>query len=109
MATHPFKFYLDFGIRVTINTDNRLITDTTVTKELSIVSRQFGLDANDIRNILVAGFKSAFLTFHDRAQLVRKAQNEMDEIIRQFAERNGAPKAAATKPSAPKPPAVKQA
>src|SRR5207302_2919185 len=66
MASHPFKFYLDFGIRVTINTDNRLITDTSVTKELSIVSRQFGLTASDIRNILVAGFKSAFLTFHDR-------------------------------------------
>ena len=108
-ATHPFKFYLDFGIRVTINTDNRLITDTTVTKELSIVSRQFGLDVSDIRNIVVAGFKSAFLTFHDRAQLVRKAQNEMDEIIRQFAERNGAPKPAPVKAPASRPPAAKRA
>ena len=109
MATHPFKFYLDFGIRVTINTDNRLITETTVTKELSIVSRQFGLTASDIRNILVAGFKSAFLTFHDRAQLVRKAQNEMDEIIGEFAQRNGAPKAIPAKPATSKPPAVKRA
>jgi adenosine deaminase len=111
MATHPFKFYLDFGIRVTINTDNRLITDTTVTKELSVVCKQFGLDAGDIRNILVAGFKSSFLTFHDRAQLVRKVQNEMDEIIRQFAEKgpeNGVPakKAPRSKPPpASKPPA----
>ena len=109
MASHPFKFYLDFGIRVTINTDNRLITDTSVTKELSIVSRQFGLTASDIRNILVAGFKSAFLTFHDRAQLVRKAQNEMDEIIGEFAQRNGAPKAIPAKPATSKPPAVKRA
>ena len=109
MATHPFKFYLDFGIRVTINTDNRLITETTVTKELSVVSRQFGLNAADIRNILVAGFKSAFLTFHDRAQLVRKAQNEMDEIIGEFAQRNGAPKAIPAKPATSKPPAVKRA
>ena len=110
MASHPFKFYLDFGIRVTINTDNRLITDTSVTKELSIVSRQFGLTANDIRNILVAGFKSAFLTFHNRAQLVRKAQNEMDEIIGQFADRNGVPKkSTAAKPEPSKPPASKRA
>jgi len=56
-----------------------------MTKELSVVSKQFGLTSGDIRNILVAGFKSSFLTFHDRAQLVRKAQNEMDEIVRQFA------------------------
>ncbi|TMA07799.1 MAG: adenosine deaminase, partial [Deltaproteobacteria bacterium] len=110
MASHPFKFYLDFGIRVTINTDNRLITDTSVTKELSIVSRQFGLTASDIRNILVAGFKSAFLTFHDRAQLVRKAQNEMDEIIRQFADRNGVPKKGpAAKPEPSKPAVPKRA
>src|SRR6266550_2284356 len=108
MATHPFKFYLDFGIRVTINTDNRLITDTTVTKELSIVSKQFGLNASDIRNILVAGFKSSFLTFHDRAQLVRKVQSEMDELISRFAERNGVPKkAAASKPPPSRPAAGK--
>jgi adenosine deaminase len=115
MASHPFKFYLDFGIRVTINTDNRLITDTTVTKELSVVSKQFGLTTSDIRNILVAGFKSSFLTFHDRAQLVRRVQNEMDEIIHQVAERNGVPKKATgskpppVRPAASKPPSPKRA
>jgi adenosine deaminase len=114
MASHPFKFYLDFGIRVTINTDNRLITDTTVTKELSAMARQFGLTVKDIRNILVGGFKSAFLTFHDRAQLVRKAQNEMDEVIARFSEKeqakNGAApqKPAAAKPATSKPPPSKR-
>src|SRR5437870_8339204 len=110
MASHPFKFYLDFGIRVTINTDNRLITDTTVTKELAAMAKHFGLTAGDIRNILVGGFKSAVLTFHDRAQLVRKAQNEMDEIIRQFADRNGVPKKGPpAKPDTSKPAVPKRA
>jgi adenosine deaminase len=117
MASHPFKFYLDFGLRVTINTDNRLITDTTASKELTIVSQQFGLTLNDIRNVLVAGFKSAFLTFHDRAQLVRKVQNEMDEIIARFAARDLAPPNGAPRPSKPpagkppvsKPPSTKRA
>src|SRR3954471_5677690 len=116
IVSHPFKFYLDFGIRVTINTDNRLITNTTMTKELSVVCRQFGLTAGDLRNILVAGFKSSFLTFHDRAQLVRKVQNEMDEIIRRFAERNGESKKGApskpppaSKPQQPKTAAIKPA
>jgi adenosine deaminase len=85
IASHPFKFFLDFGIRVTVNTDNRLMTDTTVTKELSILSRQFGLTIEDLKNTLVAGFKSAFLTFHDRAQLVRSARKEMEEVIARFA------------------------
>ena len=85
IEAHPFKFYLDFGIRVTVNTDNRLITDTTVTKELGLLVRQFHLDLGDIKNVLVAGFKSAFLTFHDRAQLIRRVQKEIDEVIARFA------------------------
>ena len=116
MPSHPFKFYLDFGLRVTINTDNRLITDTSVTKELLAITRQFGLTVNDVRNILVGGFKSAFLTFHDRAQLIRKVQNEMQEIINRFAARtatpaNGAPprRGAASKPPPSKPPTTKRA
>ena len=116
MAAHPFKFFLDFGIRVTVNTDNRLITNTTVTKELELLVKQFDLDITDVKNVLVAGFKSAFLTFHDRAQLVRKVQNEMDEIIARFAERTpGANGADKQKPPAPlkagvsKPPPAKRA
>ncbi|MFL5368519.1 MAG: adenosine deaminase, partial [Myxococcales bacterium] len=60
IASHPFKFYLDFGIRVTVNTDNRLITNTTVTKEMLLLARQFQLTTSDLRNVLTAGFKSAF-------------------------------------------------
>ena len=107
MASHPFKFYLDFGLRVTINTDNRLITDTTVTKELLLTAKQFNLTVRDVRNVLVGGFKSAFLTFHDRAQLVRKAQSEMDEIIARFAASEaGAQNGAARKPASSRPPAA---
>ncbi len=104
MASHPFKFFLDFGIRVTVNTDNRLMTDTTVTKELSILSRQFGLTIEDLKNTLVAGFKSAFLTFHDRAQLVRAARKEMEEVIARFAAQaaaSGAGREAAAKDQPP--------
>src|SRR5256885_9317372 len=84
IATHPFKFYLDFGIRVTVNTDNRLITNTSMTKELILLVRQFNLTVSDVRNVLIAGFKSAFLTFHDRAQLVRRAQQEIGEVLERF-------------------------
>jgi adenosine deaminase len=108
-------------LRVTINTDNRLITDTTVTKELLLIAKQFDVTVKDVRNILVGGFKSAFLTFHDRAQLVRRVQNEMDEIIGRFAARdlappNGAQQNAPQKkgqpskpPAASKPPTTKRA
>src|SRR5437660_2858860 len=105
MATHPFKFYLDFGLRATLNTDNRLITDTTVTKELSLMAKYFGLTVKDIRNVLVGGCKSGLLTFHARAQLVRKVQIEMDEVMDRFSQsdgprkkRRGAPRIAPAEP-----------
>src|SRR5688572_28337796 len=37
--THPVDFFVDYGLRVTINTDNRLMSDTTVTRELHLCHR----------------------------------------------------------------------
>ena len=43
-------FYFDFGLRVTINTDNRLITDTTVSKELWLCHQHFGWGLDTIKD-----------------------------------------------------------
>src|SRR3954453_10857656 len=48
MKAHPLKFYFDYGLRVTINTDNRLITDTTVTKEYWIAHQELGMPLEDL-------------------------------------------------------------
>ena len=42
---HPLRFYFDFGLRVTINTDNRLITDTTCTTRAAAGPPRAGLHA----------------------------------------------------------------
>jgi adenosine deaminase len=60
----PAEALPDLGLRVTVNTDNRLITDTTVSKELWLCHTKMGLGLSDIKQIIVAGFKSAFLPFH---------------------------------------------
>ncbi len=59
--THPLRFYYDYGLRVTINTDNRLVSDTTVTKELYLAAKHLNLTMDDIKSIILDGFKSAFL------------------------------------------------
>jgi adenosine deaminase len=38
---HPFHFYFKQGLRVTLNTDNRLMSDTTVTEELAVDGRKY--------------------------------------------------------------------
>ncbi len=58
---HPFRFYYDYGLRVTINTDNRLVSDTTITNEFYLVARHLNLTLDDLKSIIIDGFKSAFL------------------------------------------------
>ena len=77
LSSHPLKLYKNLGLRVTVNTDNRLITDTTVSRELWLSHTQMGLTFADIKQIILNGFKSAFLPFHVKQQYLRKVSDEL--------------------------------
>src|ERR687887_1115386 len=81
VKSHPLKFYFDFGLRVTVNTDNRLITDTTSTKELWICHERMGFTLEDLCELVVQGFKSAFLPFREKADLLKQVNREIAEIL----------------------------
>ncbi len=78
LENHPLKLYFDLGVRVTINTDNRLITDTSVSKELFLVHRSMGVPFADIKAMIVSGFKSSFQPFHEKQAMLRKVAAELD-------------------------------
>ncbi len=80
LASHPLKFYYDLGLRVTVNTDNRLVTDTTVSNELWICHAKMGLPLADIKSIIVSGFKSSFMPFHIKQSYLRKATEELERF-----------------------------
>ena len=77
LRSHPLKLYFNLGLRVTVNTDNRLITDTTVSKELWLCHTQMGMPFRDIKSMIMAGFKSAFLPFHERQAYLRRVGQEL--------------------------------
>jgi adenosine deaminase len=77
LARHPIKLYQDLGLRVTVNTDNRLVTDTTVSRELYLCHTQLGMSLNDIKHVILNGFKAAFLPFHQRQDYVRRIVEEL--------------------------------
>lgn len=77
LTTHPLKRYFDLGLRVTVNTDNRLITDTTVSKELWIVHTQMKVPFVDIKEMILAGFKSSFLPFHEKEAMMREVAERL--------------------------------
>jgi adenosine deaminase len=77
LASHPLRLYKNLGLRVTINTDNRLVTDTTVSKELWLCHTQLGFTMSDLKQVILSGFKSAFLPFHVKQQYLRKVSEEL--------------------------------
>jgi adenosine deaminase len=77
LSSHPLKLYFNLGLRVTVNTDNRLVTDTTVSKELWLCHTQMGMSFRDIKSMIMAGFKSSFLPFHERHGHLRLVGQEL--------------------------------
>jgi adenosine deaminase len=79
-SSHPLPFYYNYGLRVTINTDNRLVTDTTVSKELWLCHQHYGFTLDDIKELIVSGFKSAFLPYREKADLLKKVTRELEKF-----------------------------
>lgn len=77
LSAHPIKLYYNLGLRVTVNTDNRLVTDTSVSKELWLCHTKMGFTVADIKSMIVAGFKSAFLPFHVKQQALRRLSKDL--------------------------------
>jgi adenosine deaminase len=67
---HPFKLYYERGFRVTLNTDDRLMSDTTMTKEFQVAADTFGLELKDFEKITLNAIKSAFISWDERIKLI---------------------------------------
>ncbi|MEV6809289.1 adenosine deaminase [Streptomyces sp. NPDC051132] len=70
IAEHPITALKDLGFRVTLNTDNRLVSGTTMTREMSLLVEQAGWTVEDLRTVTVNALKSAFLPFDERKALI---------------------------------------
>lgn len=78
---HPFRFYLDLGLRVTLNTDNRLITNTTMTKEYLLAHEYFEFTPKDILKIAIHGAKSTFMPYDLKKTFIRKTKEEVKMLL----------------------------
>jgi len=89
-ASHPLPFFFNYGIRVTMNTDNRLVTNTTVSKELHLCHLHYGFALEDLKEIIISGWKSAFLPYREKADVLKKVTRELDAFV-EPADANGHP------------------
>ena len=72
LSQHPIKLFKDLKFRVTLNTDNRLMSDITMTKEMQNMADVFGWDLLDMQWLTVNAMKSAFLPFDERLTLINE-------------------------------------
>jgi adenosine deaminase len=70
LAEHPFRILYQEKFRVTLNTDNRLMSDTTMTKEFAAAQETFALTLDDFEKITINAMKSAFLPYDQRCDFI---------------------------------------
>ena len=70
LAEHPFPVYMEQGFRVTLNTDNRLMSATSMTDECLLAAEHFGLSLADLEKLAINGMKSAFAHYDERVRLI---------------------------------------
>ena len=73
LEEHPFKTFYQEKFRVTLNTDNRLMSNTTMTKEFEAAAKTFGLGLDDFEKLTINAMKSAFLTYDKRCNFIYSA------------------------------------
>jgi adenosine deaminase len=72
IADHPIGLLKDLGFRVTVNCDNRLMSNTSMSREMNLLVDAFGYSLDDLRWFTVNAMKSAFLPFDERLTLINE-------------------------------------
>ena len=78
--THPLREYYDRGLNVVLNTDNRLMSDTTLTDEYEAAATHLGFTFAELCDVARNGFAAAFLPWEERRILLASVEREIAEL-----------------------------
>jgi len=67
---HPFGIFFRYKFRVTLNTDDRLMSNTTMTKEFKLAQDVFKLTLHDMEKLTLNSMKSAFVPYKKRLEII---------------------------------------
>lgn len=82
VAKHTLTQMLDHSLSVSICTDNRLVSNTSVTRELELVAHEFPVTRSQFRNLIIAGFKGSFYpgSYSEKRSFVRRVIDRYDRL-----------------------------
>jgi adenosine deaminase len=86
LKAHAFRKMVDNRLSITVNTDNRLVSNTNTVKELGLAIDTFALTPKQLNDIVIAGFKKSFFPkkYVEKRAYVRMVMNYYNEICRKF-------------------------
>jgi len=70
IAEHPIGLLRKLNFRVTVNTDNRLMSDTSMSYEMTELCRAFDYNLRDLQWLTINAMKSAFIPFDERLAII---------------------------------------
>jgi len=71
-SEHPIGMLAKLRFRVTLNTDNRLMSRTSMSNEMSECVKSFGWKFADLQRVTVNALKSSFIPFEERLEIIEK-------------------------------------
>lgn len=83
-AEHPSKVQHEAGVRVTINTDNRLMSGVTLTEEYARCADHLGFDLDTLSALSLQAFDASFLPLPERRVLRAQAERDMMLLRAEF-------------------------
>lgn len=78
--SHPLRQYYDYGLVLSLNTDNRLMSATTVTEEYWRAHRYLGFTWDELVDLSVMSFKSSFMHRPHKFEMLAQVQAEIDAL-----------------------------
>lgn len=79
-ADHPLRRMYDAGLVVSLCTDNRLMSATTLTGEFVHANTALGFDWEELCDVALMGFEAAFLPHDEKVELIERVAAEMEAI-----------------------------
>ncbi|MDY7084611.1 MAG: adenosine deaminase [Actinomycetota bacterium] len=72
IAEHPIGLLHDLRFRVTVNTDNRLMSGTSMSREMALLSEAFGWGWSELQWLTINAMKSAFIPYDERLAIINE-------------------------------------
>ncbi|ADL11848.1 adenosine deaminase [Acetohalobium arabaticum] len=80
LEQHPIREYYEAGIPITVNTDNRTVSNLTLSQEYLMLYREFGFSLAEIQELILSGIKAAFISDKEQEKLITEFKSEFETI-----------------------------